>query len=186
MSEPYYIGEETTPVYQAPPQSSSNTAGLIGFILSIVSLATCGVLSPIALLVSVFGLFKQPRGLASAGAVISGLTTLAIGGFFLMMALASKASYDEVQSAVMKAQTRDSLKNASRQIEQYRDEHGELPLGVEGNKLILSHQDAWGNALLYEYEDESLDYAIRSLGPDGELGTGDDQTFRPTEFTALR
>lgn len=62
---------------------ASNTLGLTGFILSIVGFMSCGLLSPIGLLLSFIGLFKQPRAFAIAGFVI-GL----IGSLWLLIALA--------------------------------------------------------------------------------------------------
>ncbi len=66
--------QQTVIVQQAP----SNGLGLSGFVTSLVSLIFCGILSPIALLLSLFGLIKRPRGLAIAGSIISGLQLLFI------------------------------------------------------------------------------------------------------------
>jgi hypothetical protein len=55
----------------------NNTVGLVGFILSIVSiLPLCNTLSPLALVLSVAGLTRKPRMLAIAGIVISASVTL--------------------------------------------------------------------------------------------------------------
>lgn len=60
-------------------QAPSNGMGLAGFITSLVSLVfTCGMLSPVAFILSLIGLFKKPKGLALAGAILSGLQILAI------------------------------------------------------------------------------------------------------------
>ena len=66
--------QQTVVVQQAP----SNNLGLAGFITSLVSLLSCGLLSPISLILSFIGLFKRPRGFAIAGTIISGLELLAI------------------------------------------------------------------------------------------------------------
>lgn len=56
--------------------SRGNTMGLVGFILSIVSLVFFfGIASPIALVFSLLGLKREPRGIAIAGTVISALGT---------------------------------------------------------------------------------------------------------------
>ncbi len=56
--------------------AGSNVMGLVGFILSIVSLIFFfGVASPISLIFSLLGLKREPRGLAIAGTVISSIGT---------------------------------------------------------------------------------------------------------------
>lgn len=54
----------------------SNGFGTAGFVLSLVAIATCGILSPIGLILSIIGLFKQPRGMAAAGTVLGTLGSI--------------------------------------------------------------------------------------------------------------
>src|SRR3954447_25698103 len=54
-------------VVNAPP---TNGLGLAGSITSLVGIVTCGVLSPVGLLLSLIGLLKSPRGFAVAGTVL--------------------------------------------------------------------------------------------------------------------
>lgn len=54
-----------------PPKRKSNGLGVTGFVLSILGFFTCFTLSPLALLFSLLGMFKAPRGLATAGMVLS-------------------------------------------------------------------------------------------------------------------
>ena len=55
-------------VQQSPP---SNGVGMAGFICSLLSIVTCGLLFPIGLLLSLIGLCFKPRGFALAGVFIS-------------------------------------------------------------------------------------------------------------------
>ena len=48
----------------------TNGIGLTGFIFSLVGLFLCGIPSVIGLVISAFGLRKEPRGLAIAGVII--------------------------------------------------------------------------------------------------------------------
>lgn len=74
-----------------PPRPNAsaggNTMGLVGFILSVVSLVFFfGIASPIALIFSSLGLKREPRGLAIAGTVISCIGTalvIVVAAFFL-------------------------------------------------------------------------------------------------------
>jgi len=52
-------------------QNPTNSLGLAGFIVSLVSFLTCGILAPIALILSIIAMFKRPKGFAIAGLVIS-------------------------------------------------------------------------------------------------------------------
>lgn len=57
--------------------------GIAGFVLSLLGLVSCGLLSPIGLILSWIGMYREPKGLAIAGFVM-GL----IGSFWLFVALA--------------------------------------------------------------------------------------------------
>lgn len=67
---------QQTVVIQSAP---SNGLGVAGFVTSLVSLfLSCGLLSPVSMLLSLIGLMKRPRGFAIAGSIISGLQLLII------------------------------------------------------------------------------------------------------------
>ena len=63
--------------YQVQPKPAKNTVGLVGFILSLVSLLCCGILSIVSLILSIVGLNKAKelggvgKGLSLAGLIIS-------------------------------------------------------------------------------------------------------------------
>ena len=159
-----------------PPHSSpTNGLGIAGFILSLVGLIlTCGLLSPLGLLLSLFALFKPPRGFAVAG-VITGLVGSAMLAFFGYAIVMRALGIGEAARAAAKtAQTMAVIDQAQAVIEQHRAESGELPEGIEGNKLVIGIQDAWQNSL--RYDRMNGDYLIRSAGPDGEFETADDLT----------
>ncbi len=64
------------PQYHQSAGSGTNGFGLAGFIISLVSVLTFFLLSPVGLILSIIGLRKAPRGLAIAGVVIGGCFTL--------------------------------------------------------------------------------------------------------------
>src|SRR3954471_6265213 len=89
MSVPPQPAEQppaTTVVVAHPP---SNNLGLAGFVTSLLGLLSCGVLSPIGLLLSLIGLTKQPRGFAVAGTIIGliGSVFLAVAGVGIVLGL---------------------------------------------------------------------------------------------------
>jgi hypothetical protein len=164
-----------------PPQ---NGLAISAFVVSIVSLLTCGVLSPIGLVMSVIALRRPPRGLAIAGTIISSIGMLALIGFGgLTIFTAYKAG--EVATAVGKSlETESIIDMASHDIDTYASRHGDLlPSDADGAVAIRTHLDGWGNALRYRRVDDTH-YQLTSAGPDGAFDNADDRThsFPPAGF----
>jgi hypothetical protein len=162
--------------YESDPVDDIDGLGIAGFVVSVVGIvATCGLLCPVGLVLSLVALIKPPRGFAIAGTVLG-----ALGSFWLALwGLAMVAAVLGISSAATTlrdwAETGTALNRARQSIEQYGGEHGELPDGIEGNKLIVDIRDGWNNDIRYEPDDHG--YTIRSGGPDGEFDTGDDVTI---------
>lgn len=68
-------------------QPGSNGLGVAGFVLSLIGLLSCGLLSPVGLILSLAGLSKEPSGLAVAGTIIGGLGSLWIFSIALLFLL---------------------------------------------------------------------------------------------------
>lgn len=177
---------EKSPVAWKHPHEApkENYLGLVGFIVSVVSLVfTFGFLSPIGLLFSLLGLFSRPRGYAIAG-VIMGLLgsliplSLAIM-FFLAVAVGAPMMQVVLQEVGDSLATGAVVMDAKKRIEEYRAENQRLPEGIEGNKLVAEYKDAKGNSVRYEITPEG--YAIRSAGKDGKFETEDDVTDAQVE-----
>ena len=157
---------ESYPPPPPPPPLRTQTNGLAigGFVVSLVGILSCGLISPIALILSLVALKKQPRGLAIAGTVIGGIGTLLIAG----LAVAWVAIPD-IQNVF---KTSIAMAEAHTIIESNRGEGDELPGDDEGNRLIEDIEDGWGNPL--QYEVDGARFVVRSAGPDGKFGTEDD------------
>lgn len=67
---------------------SNNSLGVAGLIVSIAGFFTCGMLSPIGLLLSLVGLLKAPRGAAIAGSILGFFGS----GLFVLMTLSMLVS----------------------------------------------------------------------------------------------
>jgi hypothetical protein len=149
-----------------PPPLRTQTNGLAigGFVVSLVGILTCGVISPIALILSLVALKKQPRGFAIAGTVIGGIGTLMIAGIVVVI-----FAVPEFKQGL---ETGLVIAEAHTIIESHRGENDALPSEEEGNRLIEDLEDGWGNPLRYELDGEKP--VIRSAGPDGEFDTKDD------------
>jgi len=145
--------------YRQAPPPRGNTIGLVGFILSLVAIPTCGALSLPGLICSAIGLRRQPRGLAIAGTIISVLGVLWLGLVVVFVVSPPGKTAIAMFEAVMK-------------VEEYRKEHEEVPSQDEGDRLLSGIDDGWGHPMQYERTESG--YVVRSAGPDGELHTADD------------
>jgi len=175
MSSPYH------PPYQQPygQPAPTNGLGVAGFIVSLIGLvATCGLLCPLGLFLSLLALFKRPRGFAFAGAVLGLAGTACIACFFGLFVVAglTRARNEVVEENM--AQTRAVLAEAEHIIDRYLIDNGKLPEGIEGNKLLVDLKDGWGGSIRYDREDEQR-YRVRSPGEDLEFDTDDDVVSGP-------
>jgi hypothetical protein len=153
-----------------PPPA--NYLGTTGLVFSILGLVTCGVLSPIGLLLSVIGLTGKRRGGAIAGVVLA-LLGLAIPGALLFSEI--KEHRDAERERVVQ-QARATLESARVKIDERRAEEKALPDGVAGNRLLLKEgfRDPWNGEIRYELHDDDRSYSLRSSGPDARFDTHDD------------
>jgi len=152
-----------------PPPRPSNPLGVIGFLTTFLS---CGLLSPLGLLMSLIALGRAPRGFALVGTILSGVGTglMVAGG---MSGYEEASRHENRHNAQV---TRTQLYQAQGIIQNESQSLEALPNGVEGNKAILHLTDAWGNSLRYDLYDEG--YVLRSAGRDGRYESHDDLTIR--------
>ncbi len=173
-----HTGYRETIYIGPPPPRPSNSLGLAGFLVSLVGgPLTCGMLSPLGFILSLIALRKAPRGFAIPGVIIGAIGTLFVGG--AMLSTAQNAHRHEVRKKT--AITRAQLEEAKDIIVEHQIETGEVPKGIEGNKLVLHLEDGWETPVRYDLitEGEHKDtYILRSAGPDGEWETRDDITKR--------
>lgn len=153
---------------------SLNLMGAWGFGVSLFGLFfTFGLLCPLGFLLSFLGLFSPRRGFAVAGLILGGIGTLFVAAGLGTIAVAASTLHHYRVEVPKIEKTREVLNTACVEIESYRQENGNLPEGIEGNKLVLKYEDAFGNPVRYEPEDNG-DYGIRSAGHDGKFDTSDD------------
>jgi len=145
-----------------------NTLGLVGFILSIVQFVTCGVLSPISLIVSLIGLRKEPRVFAIIGTVLSviGVVIFALIGFTTVWALMFGQGI--VQQAFGGAQAQQEI------IAHYQNT-GSLPTDAQAAQ-IFANIDFGGVTPRYVIVDDTAAEIILP-GFDGQMDTSDDLPF---------
>jgi len=171
----------------APQRSDTNGVGLAGFIVSLLGLVgTCGLLSPIGLVLSLVGLGKEPRGFAIAGTIIGAIGSLwilvAIGVLVLAGAAVAASLIGLLGVAVgLSALGFDDAAEIYNGVQEYYESNGRVPAQLTDVPGVSQQQltDAWGNQFEYEVVDNGEAYFLRSLGRDGQPGTDDDlELFR--------
>jgi len=133
---------------------------------------TCGLLSPVGLLVSLVGLTRHPRGFAVAGVIVGAVGSIGLlvfGATFLLALLGFTAAHESVAE-------KQPLWDAAAEIEKYESIQGHLPDSHEGQSAIAKLSDRRGLPLKYEIAGD--EFVIRSSGPDGKFGTSDDIEHR--------
>ncbi len=178
-SQPVYIG------FEAPkrPRRKFNWWGFWGLFMSLGSFLTAGFASPLALLVSLNGMRKKkgPRKAAMVGTVFSLLGTL-LAGSIVTFAVHEDNAYrqrriDRINQAEIAAQveeTQVAIAIAESELDEFCEDTGYLPSGIDGNMLMLKHLDAWGKEI--RYDAESSPAMLRSAGADQTYNTDDDVT----------
>jgi hypothetical protein len=168
--------EYVNPNFAAPARPTSNGLGIAGFIVSLVGFISCGILSPIGLLLSLIALFRPPRGFAVAGFIL-GLIGSIIPAIFI--AFFGLAIFSVATLGKPGFQTLFAMGEAQTQIDSHVRSHGNaLPDDADGQAAIASDRDGWGHPLRYTKTSASR-YELRSAGPDGIMGNSDDQVQTP-------
>ena len=157
----------------------SNSLGFAGFLCSTIGLVcTVGILCPVGLIISLFGLRKEPRGFAIAGAIIGligsiGMIFLAIFGVLAtILAMAGIAAAVEYSAPYINTVADGA--SLYHQVELYKQNKGSLPKSIEDLEVDASAKiDGWGNQYRYQLNPDGS-FTIISDGPDRKKGTLDD------------
>ena len=179
--DPIYIGFDSP---AAPPRTPFNWWGFNGMWLSFVSLLSLGFLSIIPFLISLIGLRRPGKSMATVGTIVS------LGGMLLAGSMIAGKAHHEYRAhqnrerAIAKRQLVEESKETNRLMKLAREDliefrganDGALPEDLEGNMMVVSYIDAWGESLRFESGEKAS--TIRSAGPDGAFRTGDDLTVQ--------
>lgn len=157
------------------PQSGTNWAGVIGFVLAIVSLVACCVpylnvgLALLAIILCVVGLFHAKKGLAIAGVII--------GGIVLILAILWTVAFGSMTSAFKPMGAMGSAKAffAVATVEDFAKKNGgTIPADLASTGQDPSmFTDGWDTPFAYTARGDNT-YTLVSAGPDKQMGTSDD------------
>jgi hypothetical protein len=174
---PIYIGFDAP---AAGPRRKFNWWGFNGMWMSFASLLTAGFLSPISLLVSLKGLRRPGKKMATVGTLIS-LAGTALASVIGIAAYNGHQTFQaerlaRKQATVIKAQVEDvkqTVAVAVTELQEFQaDNAGQFPGDVDGNLLVIKYVDPWGESLRFDLEENAA--TVRSAGPDKKFYTRDD------------
>ena len=178
MSNPYSQAYENPQPDQTPSgaPNQSNAMGTAGFVVSLIGLLTCGLLSIFGLVLSLFGLRKNPKGFAIAGAIMGllGLVELALVGLFAYNAVQAVGT---MQTAIYQGVSESIATEIANDVAKEWESTGELPNETDGQSFTEGKTDLFEGGYLYETDGSS--FTIRGAGTDLEFNTEDDVTVGP-------
>ncbi len=166
------------PIAEQIPPARGNGLGLFSFILSVLGLSTCGTLSAVSLVLSIIGLKREPRGTAVAGFILSllGLVLLSSSLFYFLTGFyAFSNSFGNFMAPTGNsdpaAETAIEMQTITIKVGKQWQEKQLLPSQTEGDQLVASAIDGWGNPI--EYQTDGTSFSIISLGADGKVSPDD-------------
>ncbi len=174
------IGNFSAPAATPSQGKPSNVIGLVGFIMALVSLVTCGLLAPISLIVSVIGLFKNPKGFAIAGAIISFLVIVVVTVSAWAIIAGLQQAGSSFQQGVVVGVAQEEIVtfyNANNRM----PDQAELQAAVDATMTLFPAFLGGGGPVQFPYDytytvltPNDYEYELTFPGSDGQLGTSDD------------
>ena len=174
---------------QRPTDGSTNGLGIAGFVCALLGIfGSCGLLSPIGLILSLVAVGRQPRGFAIAGIVIGSVGTCFVLVPLIILAVVMPVVLFSILGAVGLTSVlgpefgaKIEMAQIASAIETYQQDHTMLPisiddLGITDAELLT---DQWGHPYGYDLAADGQSYRLFSVGPDGAAGTADDIEANP-------
>ncbi len=164
-----------------PEPRRSNGLGIAGFVVSLVGIFSCGLLSPVGLVLSFVALYRRPRGFAIAGVIIGAIGSICgvfslIMGFFSLL-LGALGIGAGVAAGAPYIDTGMRMAHVAEVVAAHRGADGTFPtdLSTLSELSTEEREDHWGHPLRV-VPGEPGKFEIISNGPDGIAGTRDDIT----------
>lgn len=167
-----------------PVSMETNPLGLTGFIISLLGLLlTCGLFSPVGLVISFVAMFRQPRGFAIAGLVLGLVGSL---GMLVTLTFVGVMAVVGIAAAVMSIvgvghvfETGVDAYQMREAIVAYEQDNNALPASIADLPDLSERftQDFWGNPYVVEIDAQRRSLTVTSHGKDGLPGTADDLTI---------
>ena len=156
----------------------------MGMLLALISPFTLFLIAPLALLLSLNGMRRAPRGIAFIGLIFSMIATSILSLGIIKIASERHAEAERYQARIVAAQesdniraTMETLETVEDELRDYRASHDHrLPGLNDGMLMAVGFVDAWEKELMYGVTEDGC--IVRSAGPDGEFSTPDDLTVK--------
>lgn len=172
------MSQQPSSVVVVQQRVPSNGLGIAGFILSLLGLlGTCGLLSPLGLLLSFIALFKRPRGFAIAGLIIGLLGSIWAIILFFVIGLGAVLAMLGIGVAVQHVQAMHEINVLGDTVTAKVAAGEPVPSDLTGlTSASIRTTDPWGHSYrLIKKDDGTFD--ITSDGPDGKPATSDDLSW---------
>ena len=152
-----------------------NGLGIAGFIVSLVGLLSCGILSPIGALLSFVAMFRRPRGLAIAGLVIGLVGSIWAIVAFVLIGFATIGAALGIGALAPLVMTGVRMSQVAEAVAEHKNADGTFITDIDAVPGLSSEdrKDAWGHTLHIVVKGPS-EFEIVSDGPDGIAGNSDD------------
>ena len=174
------------------PGTETNGLAIAGFVCSLLGIfGSCGLLSPIGLILSLVAIGREPRGFAIAGVVIGALGTcfmipvviVAIALPMLLLSVLIGLGLGGTLTGIFGPEFSAKVEMAqiAGEIQTYQDDHTMLPITLDDLAIadVDLKTDQWGHPYGYELGADGQSYRLFSVGPDGAAGTADDIVANP-------
>ncbi|TVQ33717.1 MAG: hypothetical protein EA376_01695 [Phycisphaeraceae bacterium] len=163
----------------APPARTENGLGIAGFICSLLGVVSCGLLSPVGLILSIVAMFREPKGFAIAGLVLGLVGSVWMLMLTLVVASIGFAVIAAVFAAGFSLKPLEAWVDGTQITEaviQHINQHGDAPDALTELANLSSDTliDPWGNRYRFEVIDGGARLRLISDGPDGLPDTDDD------------
>ena len=168
------MSQSTAPTFAQP--APNNSLGVAGFVSSLVGLISCGLLSPVGLVLSAVAMRREPKGLATAGLVFGIIGSIwivvaLVFGLFgvILAAIGIGVAAPFIGSAIELESLEAAIEARHQEVGTYPASLAELS-GLDQDALT----DSWGSPSRYSVAADGASFTLTSNGPDKLPGTGDD------------
>ena len=167
------VSAHTTNTQIVVAQPPSNAIGMAGFVMSLVSLLTCGILFPLSAVFSFIGVFYKPKGFAVAGLIISGVACMVLVLAWISFLGTMIMGVAGVSAAVSQVKIAAELTTAKNSVRSFYEANDRLPNQKEYASLFSSSEASMLEAIRFEKLSETS-AMFTHFGNDEEFGTFDD------------
>ena len=168
---------------EGQPAPRRSKLALIGLIFSLLGFLSCGLISPVGLVISIIAFIRRRGRVALIGIIVGALGSCGGGcccaGIFGALGSAASGAVALAEMVGPEFSTGVRMGVIEWRIGEYERESNRLPDSLEELDLPADERvDGWGRAWQFHLHRREPGYELRSAGPDGQFDTDDDAVNR--------